>query len=301
MYGRNLTCWLCIIHIPQLCLVEGKFAAEPRTGTFVIHDHNLSVPVGSFKLGEVFKAKVASPIPVAAQATILPLVPTPQPAATPSPSDTGVLAWIRAADAKPRNGKFDDTGLHTTTIKEPGDQCGICLDTMHTGGIATTVDACGHFFHERCMGELIRAGVKRTCPVCRAPFGVVMGDQPDGVMQYTRLPAGRLPLSGNEADGTILIRYTIPQGQTHNGTVRNALLPDTQEGREVLDLLCKAWHHRLIFTVGPSLTTGEIDAVTWASIPHKTRSAGGAPNHGYPDPTYFTRVKEAIRDAGIVN
>ena len=33
---------------------------------------------------------------------------------------------------------------------------------------------------------------------------------------------------------------------------------------------------------------------------HKTGTHGGSPNYGYPDPTYFNRVKLEMADKGVV-
>ena len=87
------------------------------------------------------------------------------------------------------------------------------------------------------------------------------------------------------ANGTIIIEYNLPsgiQGQDHpnpgvrfQGTKRTAYLPDTQEGREVLQLLKRAFDARLVFTVGTSNTTGLTNQITWNGIQHKTSIKGG--------------------------
>ena len=66
--------------------------------------------------------------------------------------------------------------------------------------------------------------------------------------------------------GTITIDYRFSSGvqgkehpnpgQRYQGTDRTAYLPDTREGREVLQLLRRAFDARLVFTVGTSSTTG---------------------------------------------
>ena len=85
--------------------------------------------------------------------------------------------------------------------------------------------------------------------------------------------------------GTIVIHYSFPygiQGQEHpnpgrryDGTQRKAYLPDNREGREVLQLLRRAFDARLVFTVGTSLPTGWSNQVTWNDIHHKTNMHGG--------------------------
>ena len=64
-------------------------------------------------------------------------------------------------------------------------------------------------------------------------------------------------------------------GQRYEGTSRTAYLPDTYEGREVLQLLRRAFDARLVFTVGTSDTTGRSNQITWNGIHHKTRVSGG--------------------------
>ena len=83
------------------------------------------------------------------------------------------------------------------------------------------------------------------------------------------------------ANGTIIIEYNFPsgiQGQDHpnpgvrfQGTKRTAYLPDTQEGREVLQLLKRAFDARLVFTVGAS----NANQIAWNGIQHKTSIKGG--------------------------
>jgi deltex-like protein len=46
--------------------------------------------------------------------------------------------------------------------------------------------------------------------------------------------------------------------------------------------------------IGTSQTTGAKNQVVWGDIPHKTAFSGGFSRHGYPDETYFERLKDAI-------
>ena len=86
--------------------------------------------------------------------------------------------------------------------------------------------------------------------------------------------------------GTIVIDYYLPSGlqgpehpnpgRYYEGTSRTAYLPDNREGREVLQLLRRAFDARLVFTVGTSNTTGLPNEVIWNDIHHKTNRFGGA-------------------------
>src|SRR5688500_11883447 len=118
------------------------------------------------------------------------------------------------------------------------------------------------------------------------------------------MPPGHMPCTGFEAVGTWYINYAYPSGTyktnvRYRGTARDAFLPDTKEGREVLALLVKAFERRHTFTVGTSVTTGQQNCVVWNGIHHKTSLMGGPTYFGYPDPTYFNRVKLELADRGI--
>ena len=86
--------------------------------------------------------------------------------------------------------------------------------------------------------------------------------------------------------GTIVIDYHLPSGfqgpehpnpgQYYQGTSRAAYLPDNSEGREVLQLLKRAFDARLVFTIGTSNTTGRSNQVIWNDIHHKTNRVGCA-------------------------
>lgn len=64
-------------------------------------------------------------------------------------------------------------------------------------------------------------------------------------------------------------------GQHYKPAFRTAYLPDNEEGREILQLLRRAFNQKLIFTVGQSRTTGKQSVITWNDIHHKTSIDGG--------------------------
>uniref|UniRef100_A0A8D2CNR7 E3 ubiquitin-protein ligase n=1 Tax=Sciurus vulgaris TaxID=55149 RepID=A0A8D2CNR7_SCIVU len=88
-------------------------------------------------------------------------------------------------------------------------------------------------------------------------------------------------------------------GKSYHGIHRTAYLPNNKEGKEVLELLHKAFEQKLIFTVGYSRTSGKSDVITWNDIHHKTSQSGGPENYGYPDNHYLARVKEELKAKGI--
>ncbi|XP_041835991.1 E3 ubiquitin-protein ligase DTX3L-like isoform X2 [Melanotaenia boesemani] len=181
------------------------------------------------------------------------------------------------------------------------DKCPICLSTFTN----KTQLKCKHKFCNDCLQEAKKHGGP-ICPVCKDVFGLIEGDQPDGQMTWTTYPS---PLPGFQNCGHIVITYDIPggvqtgrhpnPGQHYYGTRRVAYLPDNKEGKEVLQLLKKAFGQKLIFTVGASRTTGAENQVTWNDIHHKTSPSGGPQRFGYPDPNYLKRVKEELKDKGI--
>ena len=91
----------------------------------------------------------------------------------------------------------------------------------------------------------------------------------------------------------------MPDGTQYSGTSRTAYLPGNPQGIECLGLLIVAFQRKLSFLVGTSLTTGRKNTVVWAGIHHKTNPHGGVSSFGWPDETYFVRVKGELSDRGI--
>uniref|UniRef100_A0A3B5QWM2 E3 ubiquitin-protein ligase n=1 Tax=Xiphophorus maculatus TaxID=8083 RepID=A0A3B5QWM2_XIPMA len=191
------------------------------------------------------------------------------------------------------------------TLDEPrrskDDLCPICLDRL----IKKKQLKCKHTFCDECL----QASVQHTgpmCPVCKDVFGVMEGDQPDGVMTWINSSSF---LPGFSGCGSIMITYTFPNGkqtkkhpnpgQPYQGTTRTAYLPDNEEGQEVLKLLKKAFDQKMTFTVGTSRTSGLDNQVIWNDISHKTSKTGGPQSFGYPDPNYLSKVKEDLKAKGI--
>ncbi|KAF6034608.1 hypothetical protein EB796_007088 [Bugula neritina] len=166
---------------------------------------------------------------------------------------------------------------------------------------------CSHKFCKDCLDQVKSTSKSNLCPVCRVPFAVAEGKQPkNGTMSYQ---VSRSSLPGHSGSATITINYSIPweqqghehpyPGQPYSGTRRTAYLPDNTKGRQVLKLLEKAFKHRLVFTVGQSVTSGMNNTVVWNDIHHKTSPTGGPSSYGYPDPGYLDRVIEDLKAKGI--
>ncbi|XP_060704432.1 probable E3 ubiquitin-protein ligase DTX2 isoform X1 [Hemiscyllium ocellatum] len=170
---------------------------------------------------------------------------------------------------------------------------------------------CGHVFHLLCMMAMYENGNKDgslQCPSCKTIYGEKTGTQPKGKMDIYLLPQS---LPGYADSGSIQIVYNIPPGiqgpehpnpgkpYTARGFPRHCYLPYSEKGRQVLELLKVAWNRRLIFTVGTSSTTGEMDTVVWNEIHHKTEMGSNVSGHGYPDPNYLDNVIAELAAQGV--
>jgi len=145
--------------------------------------------------------------------------------------------------------------------------------------------------------------------MCKACFGIRVGSMPEGTFKQDYFAIGKCPLEGFDAYGTIRVRMSFSDGtqgpdhpnpgMPYEGTSRTAYLPDTKEGKEILNLIKIAWDRKLLFRIGTSVTTGADNQVIWNGIHLKTNTHGGPTNFGYPDETYFQRVKKELADKGI--
>ncbi|KAL8615427.1 hypothetical protein ACOMHN_036247 [Nucella lapillus] len=187
----------------------------------------------------------------------------------------------------------------SSTAHSP-DPCSICYGKLYNPKALM----CGHVFCTPCIDQWFQT--KPTCPTCNSIQGTVRGDQPeDGTMGMTY---GCYDRCSGFSSGAYTVHYYFPfgyqkenhpnPGKWYNSTRRIAFLPDTAEGRKVLMLLKVAFDRRLIFTVGKSATTDSV-GIIWNDIHHKTLCSGGAESHGYPDPTYLTRVQEELAAKGV--
>ncbi|NXY50396.1 DTX3L ligase, partial [Ceuthmochares aereus] len=187
------------------------------------------------------------------------------------------------------------------TEEDDKDVCPICMDRIKNKEI---LEKCNHAFCKSCIDQAM--AYKQVCPVCNTVYGSIKGDQPEGTMSTRTIPT---VLPGYPHCGTIMITYNMCAGiQTSNhpdpgkpyyATSRTAYLPDNKEGREILQLLRRAFDQKLIFTVGQSRTTGAKGVITWNDIHHKTSITGGPTSFGYPDPEYLQRVRSELKAKGI--
>ncbi|CAF0912065.1 unnamed protein product [Rotaria sordida] len=185
------------------------------------------------------------------------------------------------------------------------DMCPICLDECTE---PKQLDKCGHTFCSTCIDPYFQT-IKPQCPCCFTIYGEIRGNQPEnGQMKYI-VRNRRLPGFKHNSNGTIEITYYFPDGvqddrhpnpgTRYHGTTRIAYLPNNSDGQHILKLLERAFELRQIFTIGQSRTTGSDNVVTWNDIHHKTSIYGGMVNFGYPDETYFNRVRQELAAKGI--
>ncbi|KFQ91692.1 E3 ubiquitin-protein ligase DTX3L, partial [Nipponia nippon] len=200
-----------------------------------------------------------------------------------------------------KNNLSSEGQAKATKTEDDEDICPICMDRINNKEI---LRKCNHAFCKSCINKAMT--YKQTCPVCNAVYGLVKGDQPEGTMSTRTVPSS---LSGYPNCDTIEITYRMHggiqtsnhpnPGKPYNATCRTAYLPDNKEGREILQLLERAFKQKLIFTVGQSRTTGAQGVITWNDIHHKTSQTGGPTNFGYPDAEYLQRVRSELKAKGI--
>ena len=164
-----------------------------------------------------------------------------------------------------------------------------------------------HFFHCGCIAEWFLH--KQTCPLCREKYGVIVGYQPKGTMKV--IIHKDIDVAGieNKGKGSIEIIHRFPTGiqgayhqhpgERYNSDQRYIYLPNTREGRQILELIKIGWKRKVLYSVGYSVTRSMNNSIIWNGIHFKTSRYGGISNYGYPDKTYFARVKDEFKEKGI--
>ncbi|NWY48376.1 DTX3L ligase, partial [Sylvia atricapilla] len=183
----------------------------------------------------------------------------------------------KKSSAEQKNNLSSEGQTQAKTEENEEDECPICRDRIKN---KETLEKCKHAFCKTCIDRAMT--YKQVCPVCNTVCGVLTGNQPEGTMSATTI---RFSLPGYPNCDTIQIDYVMNggiqtsshpnPGQYYGPAHRVAYLPDNEEGREVLQLLRKAFNQKLIFTVGQSHTTGQQSVITWNDIHHKTAKMGG--------------------------
>ncbi|NXX38554.1 DTX3L ligase, partial [Tricholaema leucomelas] len=223
---------------------------------------------------------------------------------TPLPSNHSYQGSMKASEmeysGKQKN-NLSSEGQAKAKTEEDKNVCPICMEKIINKEI---LSKCKHVFCKSCIDQAM--SYKKSCPVCNTVYGPMEGNQPEGTMSTATMST---PLPGYPHCGTIVITYDMfggiqtvnhpNPGKHYSATRRIAYLPDNEEGREILQLLKRAFKQKLIFTVGQSRTTGAQNVITWNDIHHKTSLYGGSTGFGYPDPDYLQRVRSELKAKGI--
>lgn len=200
-------------------------------------------------------------------------------------------------------------------IADSEDICSICQYTFYENLLSKSIDnileedkkednhvillenCSDHYFHSECLEMMIGDKTSIKCPNCNKIYGIMTGDMPPGTMSVKILKGYKC--SGFKCD-TIEMSYNFPNGTGYTGTSRVGYLPNNQEGKEILGMFKVAYDRRLLFTIGTSVTTGATNTTVFNGIHFKTNMDGGPAYFGYPDPTYFNRVKQEFAAKGVL-
>ena len=202
------------------------------------------------------------------------------------------------------------------SFHDADDDCAICMESLWDNtsvNRVVSIKACQHCFHYNCIHEALSKGCGGKCPMCFTPIdnhqdGTVLtakGKCPSASMSVNNRPDQSC--AGYDGYDLLEISYRIPDGTqkkyhpapnlSFKGASRIAYLPNNSEGQDLLVRMQYGFMHGLAFQVGTSLTTGQANCVTWASIHHKTSPSGGT--YGFPDASYFQRSNAEMDDLGI--
>lgn len=181
--------------------------------------------------------------------------------------------------------------------------CAICFDNLiNDKQKIVNLKICktdSHAVHEECMVESLKS-TKNCCPICRSS-NLIEGKLPNGTMT--------VQIIDKKCEGfdckTYKIQYLIRSGiqlsvhpkpnVTFNGCIRESFVPVNEEGEKILKLLVIAFKSRNTFNIGYSISQGRDNCTTW-KIHHKTALSGGETKFGWPDTTYYSRLKEEVKN-----
>ncbi|XP_060718456.1 uncharacterized protein LOC132840650 [Tachysurus vachellii] len=150
------------------------------------------------------------------------------------------------------------------------------------------------------------------CPKCEEVHNNCRICMTSGIKGTMTVQESTITIPGFNRDTALRIIYDIPngiQGEDHpcpgepfKGNRFEAFLPYNKTTTKLLPLLKKAFYKGLTFTV--KVASADDDGnregrVVWGSIPHKTKTEGGASKNGYPDFNYITRLEEVLKAAGV--
>ena len=176
----------------------------------------------------------------------------------------------------------------------PDDTCFICHGPLQKPGghdpypgMPSSVIAlirCQHRFHLNCIRVYVDnnpssiSSQSLNCPQCGRLQRDVLGTMPEnGTMSYKVIPKG---LPGFENYHSIQITYNFQNGTQSPkhpspgdpyfaiGFPKTAFLPDTEQGRSILEMLEKS------FNLGHTFVVDAGGDIVWGDIPHRTEFGG---------------------------
>ncbi len=99
-----------------------------------------------------------------------------------------------------------------------------------------------------------------------------------------------------ESNGSVwyTMRVTLLSSDFQGYADKKFYLPTDSEGLHIMKLLYLAFERRLLFRVNPITLRLEPNGLEL-----KERTDGGAIRMGYPDESYYYRIKEVLKSVGI--
>lgn len=182
--------------------------------------------------------------------------------------------------------------------------CNICFEDMKPNRkmVCKLPDSDPHFFHIDCLSSWFNkvqedGSRPDRCPLCRASAVQIEGYHPlpkESVFTYS-VEQGALPGYSEDTHINIFLYSpsSVNQEGPYNGILTNAFMPNNNEGKELTDMLQKAWNQDLLFRV----TRGQLVLNGIELKFHKTTVDGGL--HSYPDPMYTMYLRNKLNSLGI--
>jgi len=142
-------------------------------------------------------------------------------------------------------------------------------------------------FRRKYIVQFLDASPK--CPNCGHLYQI-SGTQPPGMLDIFSTSSSWITGVFHFPSGFQGPRQENPR-KPYRGRNQKIYYPNTTDGREAIRLVKKTFMRGSLFTIGTSVTTGCKNMVVFGGIHLKTAITGGPTNHGYPDNTWFARLK----------
>jgi len=191
------------------------------------------------------------------------------------------------------------------TDYDPNTDCTITCDPLGTDVEVVRLPCKSTCIYRRDVLEQCFTSSGPKCPLCGHHYEMP-GPQPTGELTVSTTLRD---CDGHTGQGSIQLHYTFgggvqgrqhpKPGQRYSGTERVAYLPNSEQGKKAAELLKKVFLAGKMFIIGTSVTSGKEDTVVYGGVHIKTKTSGGATNHGWPDPTYFERLMSECYAQGI--